>query len=143
MAPSSAGCVLLTGLIAWGAWLFVPRGFVQGTILALSAAVWLAQGVRWGYRVFGYNYRLTTRRLYGDRGFLYQGFAALDLRAVARVLVRRRGIDRLLGVGQVYVVAEDVTQPPLILDGVRRPQAVAELIRKQVQAARPEGERAG
>jgi hypothetical protein len=135
MAPSWAVCILLTGLIVWGAWLLVPRGFMQGTILGLGGAVWLVQGVRWGYRVFGYNYRLTTRRLYVDHGFLYEGFAAVDLTAIDKVVVKRHGLDCLLGVGQVLVLTGDRTKPPLVLEGVRRPLLVAEKLREQAKAA--------
>jgi len=135
MAPSWAACVLLTGLIVWGAWALVPRDFVQGTVLGLAGAVWLVQGVRWAYRVFGYNYRLTTRRVYADRGFLYAGYAALDLAAVARVLVTRTLPDRVLGVGQVWIVPEDKTKPTLVLEGVRRPREIADRLGELVQAA--------
>jgi hypothetical protein len=136
MAPSWLACLLLTGLIAWGGWALVPRGFVQGTVLGLAGAVWLVQGVRWGYRVFGYNYRLTTRRVYADRGFLYEGFASRDLAAIARVLVKRSWSDRLVGVGQVCLVPEEQTKPPLVLEGVRRPYIIAARIRELVQVAR-------
>src|SRR5437016_3446490 len=43
MVPSLLVCLLLTGLIAWAAWTFVPRRFVQGTVLGLAGAVWLVQ----------------------------------------------------------------------------------------------------
>jgi len=136
MAPSWAACGLLTGLIAWGAWELVPRSLLKGTILGLAGAVWLVQGVRWAYRVFGYNYRLTTRRIYADRGFLYGGFAALDLASVERVLVQRSWSNRLLRVGQVWIVPEDKTKPTLVLEGVRRPMIVADHMRKLIQAGR-------
>jgi Bacterial PH domain len=136
MVPSLLVCLLLTGLITWAAWAFVPRRHVQGTILALASAVWLVQGVRWAHRVFGYNYRLTTRRIYADRGFVYKGYAAFDLDKVARVVVKQTGTERLLGVGQVWIMPEDETRPPLVLEGVRRPEAVSARIRELV----PSGE---
>ena len=137
MIPSLVVCVLLTGLIAWGAWRLVPHGFLQTTVIGLAGAVWLVQGVRWGYRVFGYNYRLTTRRVFADRGFLYQDFAALELNSVAQVLVKRKGLDLLLGVGQVWIVPEDRSKPALVLEGVRDPGAIAVRLRELVQVARP------
>ena len=132
MVPSLLVCLLLTALIAWAGWAFVPRGYVQVTVLGLAAAVWLVQGVRWAQRVFGYNYRLTTRRVYADRGFVYKGYAAIDLAKVARVLEKRTWTERLLGVGQVWVIPDDTTKPPLVLEGVRRPKAVADRIRDLV-----------
>jgi hypothetical protein len=129
MTPSWAVCVLLTGLIIGGAWALVPRTFLQATILGVAGAVWLVQGLRWGYRLFGYNYRLTTRRMYCDRGFLYNGFASMDLTDIASVEVKRTWLDRLLGVGRVWLVARERARPPLVLDSVRRPLVVAKKIR--------------
>jgi hypothetical protein len=143
MAPSWVVCVLLTALIAWGAWALVPRAYVQGTILGLGGALWLVQLARWGHRIFGYNYRLTTRRLFRDRGFLYKGFAALELTAVSRVLVKRSWSDRLVDVGQIWILPEEKTKEPLVLDGVRKPLVVAELFRRQVQAVRARQQGAG
>ena len=135
MVPSLLLCLLLTGLIVWVAWKFVPRGYVQGTVLGLTGAVWFVQGVRWAYRVFGYNYRLTTRRVYSDHGFLYRDYAAMDLEAVVDVHVKRSWTQRLLGVGQVWLVPKDQAKAALVLDGVRRPGSVADRIAERVKAA--------
>jgi hypothetical protein len=139
MAPSWAACVLVTGLIAWAAWMLLPRTLVQPTVLGLGGAVWLFQGVRWAYRVFGYNYRLTSRRVYVDRGFLYTGYASGELTGVAGVYVKRSWLDRLLRVGQIRIELVDKTKPPLFLDGVRRPAEIAERIRERVKAAQASG----
>ena len=71
MMPSMAICMGLTALIAWGSWQLLDKGWVQLSILSLTGALWLVQAFRWCYRVFGYNYRLTTHRLFQGRGMLY------------------------------------------------------------------------
>jgi hypothetical protein len=139
MTPSWAACVLLTGLIAWAAWTLLPRSLLKPTVLGLGGALWLFQGVRWAYRVFSYNYRLTSRRVFVDHGFLYTGFASCELAGVAGVYVKRNWLDRLLRVGQIRIELLDKSKPALLLDGVRRPAAVAERIRQQVKAAQTSG----
>jgi uncharacterized membrane protein YdbT with pleckstrin-like domain len=141
MVPSLLVCLILTGLIIWAAWKFVPRGYVQVTVLSLTGAVWLVQGVRWAYRVFGYNYRLTSRRIYADHGFLYRGYAALDLEAVASVQVKRTWTQRLLGVGQIWIVPTEEAKAALVLNGVRRPRALADRIAERVKTAQRGGDR--
>ncbi len=135
MVPSLLVCLLLTGLIAWTAWKIVPHGYVQGTVLSLTGAVWMVQGGRWALRVFGYNYRLTTRRVYADRGFIYKDFAAVELNQVTTILVKRSWTQRLLGVGQIWIVPRDKGKTTLMLDGVRRPSSVADRIAERVKAA--------
>ena len=135
MVPSLLVCLLLTGLIAWVGLAAVPHGYVQMWVFGLAGAVWLVQGVRWAYRVFGYNYRLTTRHIFADRGFLYKDYAALDLARVQRVLVKRSWMERLLGVGKIWIMPEDQTRPRIVLEGVRRPRGIAERIKELVKAA--------
>jgi hypothetical protein len=136
MTPSLVVCVALTGLIAWAAWLSLPRGLVQLTIIGLAGAVWLFEAVRWSYRVFGYNYRLTTRRLFSSKGILLTSVRSVNLADVAQVQVRYVGHEKLIGVGKIIVRLEDAAQRPLVLPGVRSPERMAERIREFVDKAR-------
>jgi hypothetical protein len=136
MLPSFLVCVLATGLIAWVTWLLMRPGYFKLTFLGLAGLLWLGQGIRWGYRYFGYTYRMTTRRLFRDRGFLLGLRDQVELASVAGVVVRRRWFERLVGIGEVLVRPEDPARPPLTLEGVRQPARVAEEIRLAVQRAR-------
>jgi hypothetical protein len=137
MLPSFAVCTLLSGIIVVAVWQVLPREYVRTTILSLWLVVWSVQLVRWGRRIFGWNYRLTTRRLFQDRGIRVTRFLQVDLTEVAQVAVRSQGLERWLGIGQLHVTFEKVSFSPMILEGVRDPSRVAELIRRAVHAARP------
>jgi Bacterial PH domain len=132
--PSMVVCVVLTGLIALGVWTWVPRGYMQLAFVGLGGALWLAQGLRWAARVFGITYRLTSRRLYVDRGVRHRRMLNVELHEIAQVGVRRSPVEKFLRVGRVVVHFEDA-RPPLVLEGVRSPDWVASLIREGKQNA--------
>ncbi len=136
MLPSWLVCLALTGLIVWGAWSWLPRGWLQLGIFTLVGAVWLVQLTRWTYRIFGYNYRLTNRRLFHSRGFLYQERNKLELADVAEVVVKRSSHERLLHLGRVFVLPADRTLPPVILEGIPHPLRLAEEIRTLARRVR-------
>jgi PH (Pleckstrin Homology) domain-containing protein len=133
MMPSMVLCMLLTGLIAWGVLLWVPRGWRQLAFLGLGGTVWLVQGFRWGWRFFGITYRLTSRRLFRDKGFLKPDRVQLRLETVTHVRVKRSAWERLMHVGRIQVYA-----PParVVLDGVLHPEPIADLIREWSQLAK-------
>jgi membrane protein YdbS with pleckstrin-like domain len=134
MTPSLLLCIGLTALIAWGSWQLLPRGWVQLAVLSLAGAVWLLELIRFGYRLFGYNYRLTTHRLFHSKGLLYNEVVIVDLTRVTGVKVKAAAPDGLLRVGKVYVDVENGQQ--VVLAGVQQPVRVAERIRECSQKAR-------
>ncbi len=113
----------------------VPKWVLHEAADAPLAALWLLQAIRAGYRLFGYNYRLTTRRLFRDLGRLYPPGAPLDLATVVRAEVRQSLVGRLAGVGTVRVVPEDATAA-VELAGVRRPKLLVARIEEAATAAR-------
>src|SRR5439155_1790937 len=119
--PSTAACMFLTGVIALTVWLWVPRDVMQWVFLGLAGALWLVQGTRWAYRFFGVNYRLTTRRLFRDEGFIHPQFVQISLKTVARVEVQRNALEKLARVGRLYLHFHDAALPPVVLEGVRHP----------------------
>jgi hypothetical protein len=145
MLPSMALCFILTGLIAWGSWRLLDRGWVQLSVFTLAGALWVVQAFRWCYRVFGFNYRLTTRRLFQTRGILYDALE-INLTDVVGVDVRQGFADRLAGVGSVCLTLATPVQPVgrasrpvhprMILAAVPHAEQVAEQIRKLSERAR-------
>src|SRR5262245_23065947 len=83
MMPSMIVCIVLTGLIALGVWLWVPRDYMQLAFVGVGGALWIAQAVRWAVHVFGRTYRLTTRRLYVDCGLFRCRPLNVDLHEIA------------------------------------------------------------
>jgi hypothetical protein len=138
LLPGFVGTLLLTGLIGWAAWLLVHRGWIEFTFFTVGALLWAVQTVRWCHRLFGYNYRLTNRRLFRDYGVLHPDTVRVNLADVAHVSLRKVALGQLVGVGQLRLVLEDKSQ--VVLDGVREPGQVADLIRQCVQKARQQKE---
>jgi hypothetical protein len=141
MTPSFVGCVLLTALLIWSVWLIWPepdnRPYLERyTTYILVGAVWSFQLVRWGYRILAINYRLTTHRLFCQRGFRTAAMTSIDLDKIATVRIERAPLGNQLKVGRLRIIPVDAPQPPLLLDGVWRPDQIATLIMKQVQQAR-------
>ena len=89
-------------------------------------------------RYFGMPISFTRYQLSEDRLFLSVGF--LNIKDDEILLYRVRDIattrslwQRLFGVGTVTVVSSDKTMPTLILQNVKDPVMVKELIHKQVE----------
>jgi hypothetical protein len=141
MTPSFMVCGLLTGLLIWSVWLIWPepdsRPYLERyTTYILVGAVWSFQLIRWGYRIVALNYRLTTRRLFCQRGFQTAAMTAIDLANIATVRIERAPLANQLKVGRLRIIPVDASQPPLLLEGVWHPDQIASLIMKQVQQAR-------
>ena len=89
-------------------------------------------------RYFGLPISFTRYSLSEDRLFISEGF--LTIRDDEILLYRVRDIDtrrtlwqRLFGVGTVTVLSSDKTMPTLVLQNVKDPVFVKELIHKQVE----------
>ncbi len=89
-------------------------------------------------RYFGLPLSFTRYALSDDRLFISVGF--LSIKDDEILLYRVRDIDtkrslwqRLFGVGTVTVISSDKTMPNLVLQNVKDPIFVKELIHKQVE----------
>jgi hypothetical protein len=131
MIPSFVICLVLTLLIDLVCWLVLPRYLLRWSVFVLTGLLWLVQTLRWLYRVLGYNYRLTNRRLYVERGLAAPMIAVADLDRIKTVKVRASFVQSRLGVGRVAVYLDDDARMPLYLDGVVHPWRVREMIAQQ------------
>ncbi len=134
-------CAMIS-LALWAAlWFFwyriaAPyRGVAWIVAVGLIGLIWLIQIGRWMFRKLVIGFRLTTRRLFYDRGVLYANSEYVWLNDVERVEVVRNGFERFLGIGRLQLFLRSHPAAPTTLFGVARPQRVAELIRRQVRAA--------
>nr|MBQ8243824.1 PH domain-containing protein [Oscillospiraceae bacterium] len=89
-------------------------------------------------RYFGLPLSFTRYALSEDRLFISVGF--LNIKDDEILLYRVRDIDtsrtlwqRIFGVGTVTVVSSDKTMPSLVLQNIKDPVFVKELIHKQVE----------
>lgn len=112
------------GLILWGVALLLVFGL--GLILLFRA---------W-YLVVSTRYRLTTQRLFAQRGLIAKELEEVELFRVKDVTVSQGFFQRLLGVGSVVVLSTDDTTPRLELAGILNPVEVKEKIRGAFRASR-------
>jgi hypothetical protein len=139
MLPSTLVCLMLTGVIIGGTWTLVEKRYVQWTVWGLAGAVWLVQATRWWRRVFGINYRLTTRRLLIDKGYWRPWHCALELTAITNMEVRLNRCGRWTNVGRIIVHTRSESAP-VALEGIRNPAVAAARMLAVIREARPTGE---
>jgi membrane protein YdbS with pleckstrin-like domain len=105
-----------------------------GSLLILVCALVVSGRVLWN--ILSSRYRITTQRLFIERGILSQTIDQTELVRVDDVRVRRGLIDRMLGLGTIEVISTDATDQAVMMEGVRNPQAVAEHIRERMRLLR-------
>jgi membrane protein YdbS with pleckstrin-like domain len=125
---------ILIAIVAWymGAW----RGYnaARYTALSMILALWLLQAILWIRRLMGWNYRLTSRRLFVERGFRHPGQPGVDLERISQIAVEAGRLERWLDVGRLRIFIRDAPAP-LILEGVRHPFHVARQIQRRSGSA--------
>ena len=129
LKPAARGYL---GLMIWG--LVLLPVFLLGLLLWLR--VW--------YLVASTRYRLTTQRLFVQRGLIAKKLEEVELFRVKDVTLSQGVLQRMLGVGNVVVLSSDDTTPRLELAGICDPVAVKEQLRGAFRTARQrEGLRMG
>ncbi len=114
----------LTGWTAF--WIvLVVGGLSSGVILGGVA-----------YKVFSQRFRVTTQRLFIERGILSQTIDQTELIRVDDVRIHKSILDRTFGLGSIEVVSTDSTEQQVRIEGICDPDRVAESIRTQMRAMR-------
>jgi membrane protein YdbS with pleckstrin-like domain len=99
-----------------------------------ATGAWVLGGVAW--RIFSCRYRLTSQRLFVERGILSQTIDQTELVRVDDVQIRKSLLDRVFGLGSILVASTDATDRQLTIIGVREPDRLAELIRANTRDMR-------
>jgi membrane protein YdbS with pleckstrin-like domain len=113
----------------------------------MDVAVWIVAGAvvlavlvrvlwRWLKYRFTLRYRLTTERLFIDKGLFSRTRDEIELIRVDDVRVKQRLMDRIFKVGQVRIISTDRTHGELVLLGIDEPDGVKEKIRQYMRARR-------
>ncbi len=111
---------------------WVRASFLGAAFLPLGAIVWSTLILKLSIR-----YRLTTHRLFRERGILSRHIDEVELVRVDDVAVRQNLIQRIFNVGIITVIAPtDATEPTLELVGIENPIEVKEQIRAHVRRRR-------
>lgn len=140
MVPTFVLCALLSAAIivlASVLWDEDHPQIIWHTAMVMVIAVWIYAFSRCAYLMAALNYRLTTHHLFRDRGFRQPADGSVALAEIRQVLVERNAWEHLLGIGKVRVLADK--HEPLILEGLRHPELIAEEIRRSIERARKRG----
>ena len=82
------------------------------------------------------KYRLTTERLFVEKGLIAKHLEELELFRVKDVTVRQGILQRILGFGTITVLSTDDSNPQTVLIGINKPVDVKETIRNTFRASR-------
>ena len=106
--------VLVLGILVALALLLLP------SVMALLQA--------WA-RIKNTHYRVTNQRIVIQSGVLSRSLEEIDMRSIDDIEFQQTVIERLFGIGQVFVVSTDKVAPKLSLHGIPDPLKIRELIR--------------
>ena len=101
-------------------------------ILGSGAFLW----VKFAWRIYSVRYRLTTQRLFVERGILSRTTDQNELIRVDDVSVKQGFVDRFVNAGDVQILSTDVSDQALTLVGIEGPDQIAEHIRQNMRRLR-------
>lgn len=134
-------------------WLLLNLGLVvaayyapQNSWLTQSRVWWIIAGFfvittisMWGgviVRILQTRYRLTSQRLFIEKGILSRTMDQTELIRVDDVRMQQSFINRIFNVGTVLMMTTDVTDRAVSIVGIKNPVRVTELIRQQMRTLR-------
>lgn len=113
-----------------------PPSSLRTWIWGLVAAAVVVLAVRETLLIFGQRYRLTSLRLFVDRGILSRLTDQTELVRVDDVRIRQGLVDRIVDTGDVEILGSDATDELIVLESIHEPAEVAEQILKHTRAIR-------
>jgi len=75
------------------------------------------------------HYKVTNQRIVVERGVLSKSLEEIDMRSVEDTEFHQSFVERLFGIGEVWIVSTDKVAPRMVLHGIREPRNTRELIR--------------
>lgn len=82
------------------------------------------------------EYRLTNQRFFVKKGIISRHIDELELFRVKDVSSTQGIFQRLLGFGNILILSTDDTCPRILVEGIKAPVEMKELLRKTYRAAR-------
>ncbi|MDO8629502.1 MAG: PH domain-containing protein [Phycisphaerales bacterium] len=122
---------MLTSRVEWLTW--VGATWTVLCLVIVSGIVNLGRVV---LRVLGTYFRLTTQRLFIERGILSRTIDQTELIRVDDVRMQQSLLDRMFNVGNVMLLTTDATDRSVTIEGVKSPKEVAETVRNRRRALR-------
>jgi membrane protein YdbS with pleckstrin-like domain len=115
------------------------NSFIQqnGTLINLGIVIVLALAVLPSIvallqaiaRIKNTRYKVTNQRIVIESGVLSRSLEEIDMRSVDDIEFQQTFLERLFGIGAIFVVSTDKVAPKLALHGIHDPRNTRELIR--------------
>jgi uncharacterized membrane protein YdbT with pleckstrin-like domain len=108
------------------------RADIKLAVTVLVALVVAFRLAKLGWRIAtlrSHHYRVSNQRIVIETGVLSKRIDEVDMRAVEDIEFRQQLLQRLLGIGEIAIVAADKELGRFRLLGVEKPREVRELIR--------------
>lgn len=113
----------------------MPR--VMGWIVGIMAALgWLYVAGRILHAILNYRYRLTTQRLFIERGILSRTIDQAELIRVDDVRIHKTLLNRFTGLGSIEIFSTDTSNRQVTIRGVPQPEHIADTIRQRMRELR-------
>mgnify|MGYP001602305561 CR=1 FL=1 len=87
-------------------------------------------------RIISRRYRLTSQRIFIERGILSQTIDQTELIRVDDVRLEKTLIDRVFGLGTVSLLSTDVSDRLVVIEGIDNADKVAEAVRTNMRTQR-------
>jgi membrane protein YdbS with pleckstrin-like domain len=95
-------------------------------LAVLPSVIALLQAIA---RIKNTHYRVTNQRIVIESGVLSRSLEEIDMRSVDDIEFQQSFLERMFGIGQVFIVSTDKVAPKLALHGIHDPRNTRELIR--------------
>ncbi|GAF98359.1 unnamed protein product [marine sediment metagenome] len=133
------GNIAFAVLVIWLAprieWLTFSRAFTGIVIIfVISGLEFVVRRVL--LKIVDHRYRVTTQRLFIERGILSQTVDQTELIRVDDVRIHKSFLGRVFGLGSVAIVSTDATDREVVIEGIAEPEKVAEAIRTRMRTMR-------
>jgi len=112
--------------LSWVIWTVLAGVVVSGLIFIIPVFL----------RIISRRYRLTSQRLFIERGILSQTIDQTELIRVDDVRLEKTLLDRIFGLGTVSLLSTDVSDRLVVIEGVNNAEKVAESVRTNMRAQR-------
>ncbi|MCH8913270.1 MAG: PH domain-containing protein [Planctomycetes bacterium] len=127
----AAGWTVIAGIV----WFTTPR-WLGWIVVFMALAGWVYVAGRVAHGMLNYHYRLTTQRLFIERGVLSRTIDQAELIRIDDVRIHKSLMNRMTGVGSVELFSTDASDRQVTIWGVEKPEELAESIRDHMRRLR-------
>ncbi len=122
-------------IIAAIVWFTTPPS-MGWTVLILTLGGWLYVAARIGHGILYHHYRLTTQRLFIERGILSRTIDQAELIRVDDVRIHKTLLNRLTRLGSLEIFSTDASDRRVMIVGIENPESLADSIREHMRTLR-------